>query len=377
VVGSLPRLFRRAHAATAFALGLGLALLAESRPYDGLVLSATSLALVAIWSVRRGLWRRVLKTSVLGPVFLVLASTAGVLLFYNAKITGSALKLPYVANLEQYKIAPLFLWQRPKKEPAYHSSSLRQVYLPEVELYENGVTGLKAVKEFLRKLKDFWLFYIGPLLTLPFTILLLRRNTFKKDSTCFFWITVAVMLIALAGEVWFYPHYAAPMTCVMIALIVQGLRVLRQYRYKKKPVGLFLSRVLPLGCVLMGAIPLVAAISKIPLSYWPLQWYGGTPDVVRPTSLIAPLIKQHEKSLIIVRYSASHPVGNEWVYNEPDIDNSLVIWARETHPKHDMELMHYFHDRKVWLLEADKRPLVLKSYFSSLKAQRVIPGTSP
>jgi hypothetical protein len=377
VIGSLPRLFRRSRVVVAFALGLGLALLVESRPYDGLVLSTTALALFAMWSVRRGLFRRVLKLTVLGPLFLVVCSTAAVILFYNAKITGNAFKLPYIADIERYKIAPLFFCQHLNQHPVYHSASLKQVYLPEVQLYEKGQVRRKAIQELLRKLKDFWLFYIGPLLTIPFAISVLRRGAFRKENTSFFLTTVAVMLTALAGEVWFYAHYAAPIMCIMVALLVQGLRVLRQYRFKGKPVGLFLSRALPAGCALLGAIPLVAAISNIPLSYWPLQWYGGSPDIVRPRSLTASLFRQHEKSLIIVRYSPSHPVGDEWVYNEPDIDKSLVIWARETDPKHDMELIRYFRDRSVWLLEADRRPLALGPYFPSIKAQTLISQTSP
>jgi hypothetical protein len=357
-------------------LGLGLALLVESRPFDGLVLSTTALTLFAIWSVRHGFWRRVLKITVLGPLFLVIGSTTLVILFYNAKITGNPFKLPYIANIERYKIVPLFFCQDLNKHPVYHSASLKRVYLPEVQLYEKGKTPQKALQELFRKLKDFWLFYIGPLLTLPFAISFLRPSAFKEEDTSLFLIIVAMMLTALAGEVWFFAHYAAPIMCITVALVLQGLRVLRQYRYKEKAVGLFLSRALPAGCLVMSAIPLVAAISNVPLSYWPLQWYGGSPDIVRPKSLTAPLLKHHEKSLIIVRYSPSHPVGDEWVYNDPDIDKSLVIWARETDPKHDMELIRYFHERSIWFLEADKRPLVLRPYFSP-EAQTLILQTLP
>ena len=38
------------------------------------------------------------------------------------------------------------------------------------------------------------------------------------------------------------------------------------------------------------------------------------------------------------------------------------MWARAMTPQKDEELIHYFHDRKVWLLDADERPAKLEPY---------------
>jgi hypothetical protein len=59
---------------------------------------------------------------------------------------------------------------------------------------------------------------------------------------------------------------------------------------------------------------------------------------------------------VIVRYGQDHQVGDEWVYNDADIDASPVVWAREMTPSEDRRLVDYFSHRKVWLLEPDLSP---------------------
>jgi hypothetical protein len=63
-----------------------------------------------------------------------------------------------------------------------------------------------------------------------------------------------------------------------------------------------------------------------------------------------------------VRYGADHQLGIDWVYNEANIDAAKVIWARDMGPAENKELIDYFPDRHVWLLEADNTPLALASY---------------
>jgi len=59
-----------------------------------------------------------------------------------------------------------------------------------------------------------------------------------------------------------------------------------------------------------------------------------------------------ERHLVLVRYELGHPLFSaEWVYNEADIDDSTVAWARDMSPEENQELIDYFCDRQVWLLE--------------------------
>jgi hypothetical protein len=63
-----------------------------------------------------------------------------------------------------------------------------------------------------------------------------------------------------------------------------------------------------------------------------------------------------------VRYSQSHNVLTEWVYNRADIDQAKIIWAREI-PGVDLgPLLNYFRGRHVWLVEPDTSPPHIAPY---------------
>jgi hypothetical protein len=50
------------------------------------------------------------------------------------------------------------------------------------------------------------------------------------------------------------------------------------------------------------------------------------------------------------------------VYNNADIDNSPIVWAREMGPAADREIIQYFKTRKVWLVEPDTVPPRVSAY---------------
>jgi len=68
------------------------------------------------------------------------------------------------------------------------------------------------------------------------------------------------------------------------------------------------------------------------------------------------------KQLVVVRYATSHNPMDEWVYNAADIDNSKVVWAREMDEAENLELMNYYRDRTVWLVQPDSKPAQVSLY---------------
>ncbi len=71
---------------------------------------------------------------------------------------------------------------------------------------------------------------------------------------------------------------------------------------------------------------------------------------------------QPGKQLVIVRYWGNHDPFDEWVYNAADIDGSQVIWARDGDPAGNPELIRYYKDRTVWLVEPDATPARIQPY---------------
>jgi hypothetical protein len=63
-----------------------------------------------------------------------------------------------------------------------------------------------------------------------------------------------------------------------------------------------------------------------------------------------------------VRYAPDHLPDDEWVYNAADIDSSKVIWARELDNASNQQLVEYYRDRTVWLVQPDSNPVAVTPY---------------
>ena len=68
------------------------------------------------------------------------------------------------------------------------------------------------------------------------------------------------------------------------------------------------------------------------------------------------------RHLVVVRYSKDHNSGEEYVYNEADIDHAKTVWAREI-PGMDLRpLFSYFRNRDVWVYEPEDDDSVVRPY---------------
>jgi hypothetical protein len=170
-------------------------------------------------------------------------------------------------------------------------------------------------------------------------------------------IAGAVFLAALALETFCEPHYASPITGLILALVLVSMRRLQLWRWGRKRAGLFLARAIPAICVLTFVLRLAAQPLHIalPISYVAAWDQRARGDFGR-AEVSAALGRLPGRQLVIVRYTAQHDSFNEWVYNEGDIDAAKVVWARDMGPAQNQDLIHYFKGRQVFLLEADEKP---------------------
>ncbi|MFI5380274.1 MAG: hypothetical protein ACHRHE_13325 [Tepidisphaerales bacterium] len=177
--------------------GAGIVLLAWSRPFEGAVFTA----LVFVWSTA---FRRPFvvppsgglpgsaAASIAGrllPLALVVLAGLAWLGYYNYRVTGSALRLPYVEHHAQYGSAPLFIFQhtRPPSEwPDYHNPQMLQFardqnydHLRRAKLETEGWTPAALFDLFLsdkgvvNKLFEIFLTFFGNVWSLALPLVLL------------------------------------------------------------------------------------------------------------------------------------------------------------------------------------------------------------
>jgi hypothetical protein len=354
VIGALPRIRRAARLRDVAALGLGLAILASSRPLEGLIFSIPVLAALGLWVARKKQISLRSKTrNVIAPLVLILFVAGAWMGYYNWRVTGNALLFPYVLNQRMYQTQALFLWQSAKPSHGYNNRQFNLFYnIWSRSQYHRTLADVKRVT--IDKFENFWAVFLGPVTVLP--ALMLPWVIFDKRSR--FLITVFVISwLGLISVVWSMPHYAAPLTAVTFALLAQAMRHLRQVRFEGRPVGVAWVR----ASVLMSLITFGAGCYvKVKEPFARSSGFG--PGNIQRVKIIKELENLPGQHLIMVRYCKRHYIHAEWVYNAADIDSSKVVWARELGTEQDQKLQHYFQDRHVWLLEPDVDSPELKAY---------------
>jgi hypothetical protein len=254
-------------------------------------------------------------------------------------------------NTRVYHTTGLFLWDHKGPEMHYRNQQFEEFYNGWARNnYENTWPDIVRVtrEKFVRYgLTYFW---IGALLAVPAVPFLFRNRKIRLPLITFLLVTVGALVV-----IWSNAHYAAPLTCLVFALIVQAIRYLRTFRIKARPVGIALSRSIVLLLVLDTGINTARGICD-PL-LWPCE---GDPS---RAAVISKLEHTPGKHLVMVRYEEdNHNIHDEWVYNGAEIDSAKVLWARELDPQQNARLYAYFKDRKIWLVTPDTDNTYLEPY---------------
>ncbi len=368
VLGALPRLTKRKtlRHIDGILMAAGIALLLTTRPFDGLLLCLPVAFVLGRWALfgkNRPAPAVLLRQAAL-PLMLVLAAGSW-LAYYDYRAFGSPTTLPYTVNRQTYAMAPYFVWQKARPEPVYRHAVLRKFYYEgELDALKQYKTPVRAIADTLKKFTVGTLFFSGfAFLPLVFALGLVLRDR----RTRFLVLCVAILIAGLGIQYFLIPHYMAVFTAAFLAIALQAMRHLRQWKPEGKPVGMTLVRLMVAVCLVMAGVrtfaaPLHMEQPQWPASKWNCSWFGPAQFGNQRAQLAASLEKLSGKQLVIVRYSASHNPFDEWVYNSADIDGSKVIWARDMDPEHNSELLNYYKDRHIWLVEPDVDPTVVTSY---------------
>lgn len=364
VLGALPRMRWSPRMNEALLMGVGIAILANSRPWEGLVLCVAVAVVAVTWWGRKRPPLKLLLLRVGAPLVLVLALAGGATSYYCWRTTGSPLRLPYQVYEQTYGALPFMVWQKPRPEPQYHHTILRQLNIDEQGKQAREQRGFRG---HLNRIYLAITFYLGPALLLPLLALLftVRDKSVWHDLLLRARPLLALLLITWIGEgmvEYYNVHYSAPILGLIIASVLLAMQALRRWNQ----AGVFLSRAVPIICVLVFALRVVAAPLHLSVrQIHPYGWYQPQ-KLPQGWAYRAPVHKELERipgnHLVIVRYSTIHAVDSEWVYNDADIEHARIIWARDMGENANRQLIARYGNRSVWVVEPDEVPPRLTPY---------------
>jgi uncharacterized protein (TIGR03437 family) len=345
LLGALPRLLdhsgKRSRSPAVVLAGLGLFVLAQSRPFEGFLLSLPVAALLFTGLARK------LRESV--PVLTALAGgsalVAGSVLYYDWRVTGNALELPYQLHQRIYGTPPNMLWSAPLMNASRVKAQqdIWDNFEWQLGLFQEQSSWSGFATDLRLKLGRLWQFYFQPILSLP--LLFLAPALRRRRIRFLFLTTIFVLIGGLLLYPFFFAHYAAPLAGAILVLILEGARYLRTMQWPRRRFGEALFRWTLATAGLMSCASLTLGGMLCP----PCVSTGAT-----GRSLVEDqLAHQSGKHLVFVRYSPKHDFNYPWIYNAASIDDSKIIWARELDAASVSAMLSHYPDRQAWLVNAD------------------------
>lgn len=353
VIGALPRILKNPSVGLGFLLGIGMAVLMITRPFEGMLV-CVPVALVLL----RQLFRARLNDASAMIAKVLVPSSAAVLVgglilaLSNQAVTGSATTTPYGWFRTLYAQAPALLISQPivpirgpEVTPPYFEEAIAKEAEPHIE----RTSPQRIARNILGKTFHTWNYYIGALLSVAFAAGLYhcRKNRFIVGSGVLYF--AGFMLIT-----WNFPQYTAPLLPLLMILIMSGFWILRRLKIEGRPTGLFLTRAMISASVLNLVLPVAATIVEPRLletsGFYTHCCTTATTKTIKQLAT-DDVLRHSAKALVLVKSRREGPHHTKLVYNEPDIDKSPVVWAHSLGEAKDNKLMTYFADRDVWEIE--------------------------
>jgi hypothetical protein len=339
LMGALPRIKKDGRPRDALLMGLGVVILANTRPYEGLVFAIPFAIAMLAW-LFAATTKNSQRLAVILPLLMVIALGTLATGYYYRRVTGNPFELTYKINRKDYGIAPIFIWQTPQAEPQYRHPVMRENYRAEGIEFQKYRTLSGFLYKNASKYFTAWEFYLAPLFSLPLLFLpwVLRNRRFR------FPLAVGLLLAAsISLETWGLAHYFSPGLAIWYLVVLEGMRHLWVWRRRRR-VGVAMVRVIPLVAAVIILLRLATAVSGI---YIEETWPHG--NLLR-AGIVKQLRALPGRDLVIVRYSLPHYTIFDWVYNDADIDHSEIVWARDM-GEQNKEILDYFPDRRAWTVD--------------------------
>jgi len=331
VFGGLRRIYRDGLMRDAIMLSIGMVLLANSRPMEGLLVSIPVGGMLVWWflkSKQDHLSKRLMRVGV--PLLLLGAVGLGTIGVYNKAVTGHFSQLPYQAHDETYSAFSMLIWKPQPEVPAYHVDRMEDYFTQFRERQQNLRSMDHYVPDLMRRLGMLFTFYPLALGMVLFTLPKLCRDRWSLAAIV---MTLGILIIhSQMITSWIFPHYLAPVAALFFAVSVAGLR---EVSFWRPEVGAG-----------KGVVRFVFAFSALKLLFLFLMYHQL--DFVSPRAVVQKKLDDSSSHLVIVSYAPDYSIHNEWVYNRADIDRAPIVFARDLGEEKNQKLISYFGERQVW-----------------------------
>lgn len=343
VLGALPRLVRRASALPMLLGSAGVLLLANTRPYEGALTTLGACVALVIWRRRNGRpLSELFAIRAIAPAALLSIIGVAGMGCYNYRVTGNPLVMPYVVNQQQYAASP-HLWILPATNPPhYRHESLRRLWVDwDRQVYFEARAHPAAL--IIRFCLFILPFYVSPIAAPLIAIALILRKGWKVYLAAAL-AAIPAFGILLEKSSWY--HYFSPATGLLLLLTMFGFQYLSALPARRVRVGTSAMVVFAGVLLIYASVCVVREIRQPAIS----------PFADERRTVLHQLQTLGGRHLVIVRYSPQHSIHEGWIYNHADVDSATIVWAEDMGAEQNRELVTYYRDRKIWLLEPDRGP---------------------
>jgi hypothetical protein len=272
-------------------------------------------------------------------VALCLVPVFALTVWHNYRVTGSPWLLPYQLSQQVYGVPQSMRFQTVVPRPALSLKTLEDSYdWQRGARRELDTSWPDRIADKLYRFSGFFVdyYFFIPCLLFPWVRIPHR-----------WWIAGSCLALLLGN--FFYPfffyHYAAPLTGLVMLAALSGCVYLQRFRWG----------------------PFLVAVLLVCATFRPIR--QAMQDRFQPV-VTAPLAKsRHDieqrlraipgRHLVFVQYAPDHNFHAEWVYNGAEIDTAKIVWARPVDPESDRAFLRYLGSDHVWRIEPDTTPPTL------------------
>lgn len=322
------------------ALGVGVGVLALSRPFIAVMTFALSLSFYSWKALRNG------RKGWVVPFMAVLSIFISVQLYVNKKVTSNALKHPHTLVTEKYFMNPGFNFLHKDEVQNYHGNKFleRYYYEWEKEIFQRQTTFDGFLYEyFVEKVHKYIMFhstyFLVPLFLLGLFFLI--ASVVKRRDPLHFFVALSLLgyfvaTLFVVGHLYFYTVTFVPIFFVIIATGICGiLRISEQRKLAHITARLFIVILILFSITQLNMQGFDFAASRTDRgSYYKKEFEESLKSKF-----------SNRKLVVFSQFAESHSIFDTWVYSNPDISSATILWVTDLGRDRNQSFLANYPDR--------------------------------